>query len=56
MPVTIGRRELIAALGGAATWSLAAQSQQPGRAFSASAFSAPTLLLPARLSRVSIHR
>jgi putative ABC transport system substrate-binding protein len=31
MPVTIGRRELIAALGGAATWSVAARAQQPER-------------------------
>ena len=29
MPVNIGRRELIAALGSAATWPLAARSQQP---------------------------
>jgi putative ABC transport system substrate-binding protein len=29
MTVTIGRRELLAALGGAATWSLAARAQQP---------------------------
>jgi hypothetical protein len=29
MPVTIGRREFIAALGGAATWPLSADAQQP---------------------------
>jgi putative tryptophan/tyrosine transport system substrate-binding protein len=31
MPVNIGRRELIAALGSAATWSLTARAQQPKR-------------------------
>ena len=31
MPVNIGRRELIAALGGAATWPLTAHAQQPQR-------------------------
>jgi len=29
MTITIGRRELIAALGGAAAWSHAARAQQP---------------------------
>jgi len=40
MPVIIGRRELIAALGGAAVWPLSARAQEGGRKYTIGIFSA----------------
>jgi putative tryptophan/tyrosine transport system substrate-binding protein len=40
MPVIIGRRELIAALGGAAVWPLSAPAQEGGRKYTIGIFSA----------------
>ena len=50
----IRRRKFLAALVGAAEWPFAARAA--GQRLSASAFSTPGLLLPARLSGISIHR
>jgi putative ABC transport system substrate-binding protein len=40
MPVNIGRRELIAAIGGAVTWPLVARAQQGGKRYTIGIFSA----------------
>ena len=40
MPVIIGRRELLAALGGAAVWLLPARAQEGGRKYTIGIFSA----------------
>ena len=46
MTVTIGRRELLVALGGAAaTWPLAASAQQPGKLPTVGFFGAYTAAL-----------